>query len=44
MHWKAPKHLWVLAVVPLVAMLALARLPAQSSEALSPAAQRGLTS
>ncbi len=43
MHWKAPKHLWVLAVVPLVAMLALARLPAQSSEALSPAAQRGLT-
>ena len=43
MNWEALKHIRVLAVVPFVAMLAFTRLPARSSEALSPPAQRGLT-
>jgi cytochrome c len=41
MYWKAPKHLHVLCVLPLAALFVLARLPARSDEALSPAAQRG---
>ena len=36
-----PRHLHVLGLVPIVAVLAFARLPARSDEALSPAAQRG---
>jgi cytochrome c len=43
MRWKVPKHMRVVAVVPLVAMLMFTRLPARSSEVLSPPAQRGLT-
>ncbi|SRR5271154_3255538 len=42
MHWNVPKPIRVLALVPLVAMLAFTRSPARSSEAFSPAEQRGL--
>ena len=43
MHWNGPTHIRVLATVPLMAVLAFARVPARSSEAFSPAEQRGLT-
>jgi cytochrome c len=43
MHWNAPKHISVLAVVPFMTVLALTGWPASSSEAFSPAEQRGLT-
>lgn len=36
-----PRHLRVLVLLPVAALLALSRLPARSDEALSPAAQRG---
>jgi mono/diheme cytochrome c family protein len=39
---KASKHLHALAMLPFAALLAFARLPANSADALSPAAQRGL--
>ena len=42
MAWVLPRHLHVLGLAPVVAVLAFARLPANGSEALSPAAQRGL--
>jgi cytochrome c len=41
MNWRASKHLHVLAVLPLVALLAFTHWPAKSAEALSPPAQRG---
>ena len=36
-----PRHLRVLVLLPVMALIALSRLPAHSDEALSPAAQRG---
>jgi cytochrome c len=41
MDRNVPRHLHVLGLVPIVAMLVFARLPAKGDEAVSPAAQRG---
>jgi cytochrome c len=40
-HWDLPRHLRVLALLPVLAVIVFWRLPARGDEALSPAAQRG---
>jgi cytochrome c len=41
MKWNVPQHLHVLGMVPIIAIVVLARVPVKGDEALSPAAQRG---